>query len=91
MKISLSFSPRLIKELSIALWKGFRVSLQQALEVAIAIATVMAEPQANGAKLHEDLDSLHLEDDEEKSAHIDGSTVKLIESRVLSLYPPIQF
>ena len=78
MRISLSSSPTLIKELSIALWKGFRVSLQQALEVAfaIAIATVMAEPQANGAKLHEDLDSLHLEDDEEKSAHIDGSMVK---------------
>jgi hypothetical protein len=37
----------------------------------------MAEPQANGgAKLHEDLDSLHLEDDEEKSAHVNGSTVK---------------
>jgi hypothetical protein len=33
MKISLSLS---LKELSIALWKGFRVSLQQALEVAIA-------------------------------------------------------
>ena len=76
MRISLSPSPTLIKELSTKLWKGFRLPQALQVAIAIAIARVMAKPQANGSKLHEDLDSLNLEDDEEIYAHVNGSTVK---------------